>query len=120
MGPSGVLPGMQIYKTISDVDPVQTKEKARAFCGPAGTVARNPLRLLAPRNREHKYQKTIHAEIPILRAHKNRKNPRGIIRAARGPPALKIGIQPYQKTYGTGCAETHKKNVKRQRAIEKN
>ena len=39
MGPSGVLPGMQIYKTISDVDPAQTKEKARAFCGPAGTVA---------------------------------------------------------------------------------
>lgn len=39
MGPSGVLPGMQIYKTISDVDPVQTKEKARAFCEPAGTVA---------------------------------------------------------------------------------
>ena len=39
MGPSGVLPGMQIYKTISDVDPVQTKEKARAFCGPAGTIA---------------------------------------------------------------------------------
>ena len=39
MGPSGVLPGMQIYKTISDVNPVQTKEKARAFCGPAGTVA---------------------------------------------------------------------------------
>ena len=39
MGPSGVLPGMQIYKTISDVDPTQTKEKARAFCGPAGTVA---------------------------------------------------------------------------------
>ena len=39
MGPSGVLPGMQIYKTISDVNPAQTKEKARAFCGPAGTVA---------------------------------------------------------------------------------
>ena len=39
MGPSGVLPGMQIYKTISDVDPAQTKEKTRAFCGPAGTVA---------------------------------------------------------------------------------
>lgn len=39
MGPSGVLPGMQIYKTISDVDPAQTQEKARAFCGPAGTVA---------------------------------------------------------------------------------
>ena len=39
MGPSGVLPGMQIYKTISDVDPTQTKERARAFCGPAGTVA---------------------------------------------------------------------------------
>ena len=39
MGPSGVLPGMQMYKTISDVDPEQTQEKARAFCGPAGTVA---------------------------------------------------------------------------------
>ena len=39
MGPSGVLPGMQIYKTISDVNPAQTQEKARAFCGPAGTVA---------------------------------------------------------------------------------
>ncbi len=39
MGPSGVLPGRQIYKTISDINPAQTKEKARAFCGPAGTVA---------------------------------------------------------------------------------
>ena len=39
MGPSGVLPGMQMYKTISDVDPEQTQEEARAFCGPAGTVA---------------------------------------------------------------------------------
>ncbi len=39
MGPSGVLPGMQIYKTISDVNPTQTQEKARAFCGPAGTIA---------------------------------------------------------------------------------
>ena len=39
MGPSGVLPGMQIYKTISAVDPEQTQEEARAFCGPAGTVA---------------------------------------------------------------------------------
>ena len=39
MGPSGVLPGMQIYKTISDVNPAQTQEKARAFCGPAGTIA---------------------------------------------------------------------------------
>ena len=39
MGPSGVLPGMQMCKTISDVDPEQTQEEARAFCGPAGTVA---------------------------------------------------------------------------------
>ena len=39
MGPSGVLPGMQTYKTISDVDPEKTQEEARAFCGPAGTVA---------------------------------------------------------------------------------
>ncbi len=39
MGPSGVLPGMQMYKTISDVDPEKTQEEARAFCGPAGTVA---------------------------------------------------------------------------------
>ncbi len=39
MGPSGVLPGMQMYKTISDADPEQTQEEARAFCGPAGTVA---------------------------------------------------------------------------------
>ena len=39
MGPSGVLPGMQMYKTISAVDPEQTQEEARAFCGPAGTVA---------------------------------------------------------------------------------
>ncbi len=39
MGPSGVLPGMQMYKTISAADPEQTQEEARAFCGPAGTVA---------------------------------------------------------------------------------
>ena len=39
MGPSGVLPRMQMYKTISNADPEQTQEEARAFCGPAGTVA---------------------------------------------------------------------------------
>jgi HEAT repeat protein len=39
MGPSGVLPGMQMHKTVSDVDPKKTTEKALAFCGPAGTVA---------------------------------------------------------------------------------
>ena len=39
MGPSGVLPGMQMYKTISDPNPAQTEETARAFSGPAGTVA---------------------------------------------------------------------------------
>jgi hypothetical protein len=39
MGPSGIIPGKQHYKTISDVDPEKTEEAAHAICGPAGTVA---------------------------------------------------------------------------------
>ena len=39
MGPSGVLPGMQTSKTVSDPDPKKATEEALAFCGPAGTVA---------------------------------------------------------------------------------
>lgn len=52
MGPSGVLPGMQIYKTISDVNPAQTQEKARILWA-CGYCSSNPLRFLASRNRKY-------------------------------------------------------------------
>ena len=39
MGPSGILPSTQIFKTISDDDPAKTREEALSLCGPAGTVA---------------------------------------------------------------------------------
>ena len=39
MGPTGLLPGYQAYKTVSDPDPQKTEEKPLALCGPAGTVA---------------------------------------------------------------------------------
>ena len=39
MGPSGLIPGQQYYKTISDVDPEKTREQALSLCGPAGTVS---------------------------------------------------------------------------------
>ena len=39
MGPSGLLPGTQFQRTISDPDPAVTREPEAAVCGPAGTVA---------------------------------------------------------------------------------
>ena len=39
MGPSGLLPGTQFHRTISDPDPAVTREPEAAVCGPAGTVA---------------------------------------------------------------------------------
>lgn len=39
MGPSGILPSTQNFKTISDDDPAKTREEALSLCGPAGTVA---------------------------------------------------------------------------------
>ena len=38
MGPTGVLPGKQYYNTVSDTDPTQSVERAKALCGKAGTV----------------------------------------------------------------------------------
>lgn len=38
MGPTGVLPGRQYYNTVSDTDPAQSTEQAKALCGEAGTV----------------------------------------------------------------------------------
>ena len=39
MGPSGLLPGTQFQRTISDPDPAVAREPEAAVCGPAGTVA---------------------------------------------------------------------------------
>ena len=39
MGPSSILPGTHIFKTISNDDPTKTREEALPLCGPAGTVA---------------------------------------------------------------------------------
>lgn len=39
MGPSGLLPGMHAYRTVSDPDPEHTREPAVSVCGKAGTVA---------------------------------------------------------------------------------
>ena len=38
MGPTGVLPGRQYYNTVSDTNPAQSTEQAKALCGRAGTV----------------------------------------------------------------------------------
>ncbi len=38
MGPTGVLPGKQYYNTVSDTNPTQSTEQAKALCGEAGTV----------------------------------------------------------------------------------
>ena len=38
MGPTGVLPGKQYYNTVSDTNPTQSTEQAKALCGKAGTV----------------------------------------------------------------------------------
>lgn len=38
MGPSGVIPRMQNYKTISDPNPEETREPEYAICGDAGIV----------------------------------------------------------------------------------
>ena len=38
MGPTGVLPGKQYYNTVSDTNPTQSTERAKALCGKAGTV----------------------------------------------------------------------------------
>ena len=38
MGPTGVLPGKQYYNTVSDTNPAQSTEQAKALCGKAGTV----------------------------------------------------------------------------------
>ena len=38
MGPSGVIPRMQNYKTISDPNPEETREPVYAICGDAGIV----------------------------------------------------------------------------------
>ena len=38
MGPTGVLPGKQYYNTVSDTNPTQSAERAKALCGKAGTV----------------------------------------------------------------------------------
>ena len=38
MGPTGVLPGKQYYNTVSDTNPTQSTEQAKALCGRAGTV----------------------------------------------------------------------------------
>lgn len=38
MGPSGVIPRMQNYKTISDPNPEETREPGYAICGNAGIV----------------------------------------------------------------------------------
>ena len=38
MGPSGVIPRMQNYKTISDPNPEETREPGYAICGDAGIV----------------------------------------------------------------------------------
>ena len=39
MGPTGVLPGQQWYRTISDPDPTQATEREDALSGGAGTVS---------------------------------------------------------------------------------
>ena len=39
MGPSGLLPGLHTYRTVSDPDPEYTREPAVSICGKAGTVA---------------------------------------------------------------------------------
>jgi HEAT repeat protein len=39
MGPTGILPGVQYYNTISDSDPQKTRESALPLCGKAGTVS---------------------------------------------------------------------------------
>ena len=39
MGPSGLLPGTQFQRTISDPEPAATREREAGICGPAGTVA---------------------------------------------------------------------------------
>lgn len=39
MGPSGILPGTQFQRSISDPDASQTTESPLPVCGPAGTVA---------------------------------------------------------------------------------
>ena len=38
MGPTGVLPGKQYYNAVSDTNPPQSTERAKALCGKAGTV----------------------------------------------------------------------------------
>ena len=38
MGPTGILPGKQYYNTVSDTNPTQSTEQAKALCGKAGTV----------------------------------------------------------------------------------
>ncbi len=38
MGPTGILPGKQYYNTVSDTNPTQSTERAKALCGKAGTV----------------------------------------------------------------------------------
>ncbi len=39
MGPTGLLPGVQDYASITDPRPDHTRETALPLCGPAGTVA---------------------------------------------------------------------------------
>lgn len=39
MGPTGVLPGQQWYRTISDPDPARATEREEALSGDAGTVS---------------------------------------------------------------------------------
>jgi len=39
MGPTGILPGVQNWETISDVDPKKCREAPLPLTGPAGTVA---------------------------------------------------------------------------------
>ena len=39
MGPTGVLPGQQWYRTISDADPTKAAEREEALVGAAGTVS---------------------------------------------------------------------------------
>ena len=39
MGPTGILPRRQFYKTVSHDDPQQASEPALSLCGKAGTVA---------------------------------------------------------------------------------
>ena len=38
MGPTGILPGKQYYNTVSNTNPTQSTEQAKALCGEAGTV----------------------------------------------------------------------------------